>query len=89
MMIEPTTKTCRMAVSARNIALTCACGASMVSASASAKERKRNSRAGMNGVREVRRSTTRRLIQALNVEPGRPAVHWKPSSTRFPPLRTT
>jgi hypothetical protein len=61
----------------------------MVSAIANAKERNRNSRAGMKGVREVNKPTTKRLIHAENWEPGSPAVHWNPSSTRSPPLRTT
>ena len=74
-MRDGITNTWRIAVSARNMAVTCACGASMVSAIANANERNRNSRAGMKGVREVNKPTTKRLIHAGNTEPGRPAVH--------------
>lgn len=72
---EGITKAWRIAVSVRNMAVTCACGASMVSAIANANERNRNSRAGMKGVREVNKPTTKRLIHAENCEPGSPTVH--------------
>ena len=87
-MSEGTSAICSNAVSAKNMAVIRASGALIVLARARAIERKRNSRAGMNGARAISRSMMSRLIHSVKPDSGMAAHHCRPSNTMLPALRT-